>query len=97
MNFRTRGPGGASSPPDPPAGDLSCEEALARVYEYLDGELGPELHDRIGAHLEVCRRCYPFFDFERMFLDYVREKGRSAPASEDLRERISSVLAASCE
>jgi len=63
------------------------------VYEYLDGELEPGLHDRIRAHLEVCHRCYPFFDFERMFLEYVRETGRSAPGSEALRERIVSLLA----
>lgn len=94
MNGTTGDPGDASPPSGSQAGEISCEEALARVYEYLDGELDPMLRDRIGAHLEVCRRCYPFFDFERMFLDYVRETGRSAVASEGLRARISSLLTA---
>jgi mycothiol system anti-sigma-R factor len=54
------------------SGDLmedpaSCEEALERIFEWLDGELDPESARRIGAHLEVCARCYPMVKFERSF------------------------------
>lgn len=77
---------------DRPPGGLECEEALARIYEYLDGELEPEARERIHRHLEVCRRCYPRFDFERIFLDYVREKGLATDDAGRLRERVESLL-----
>lgn len=75
-----------------PPGGIECEEALARIYEYLDGELEPEVRERIHRHLEVCRRCYPRFDFERIFLDYVREKGLAADDVGRLRERVETLL-----
>lgn len=87
--------GGGRSGPDGggPPGGIGCEEALARVYEYLDGELDPGTQERIHRHLEICKRCYPYFDFERLFLDYVREKGlRAGETSEELRRRVGSLL-----
>lgn len=86
------GPGAAGSGGGSPPGGIDCEEALARVYEYLDGELAPELQERIHAHLEVCRRCYPVFDFERLFLDHVREKGLEEPADEGFRRELEMLL-----
>jgi anti-sigma factor (TIGR02949 family) len=74
--------------PDP----LSCQDALSRLYEYLDGELEPETRERIHEHLEVCQRCYPYFDFERIFLDYVREKGLAVGETGGLRERVEALL-----
>lgn len=82
------GAGGVDRPP----GDVSCEEALSRVYEYLDGELDPESQERIHRHIEICRRCYPFFDFERLFLDYIEEKGLTSERRERLQERVLRVL-----
>lgn len=71
--------------------DVTCEEALSRVYEYLDGELDGPTQDSIHRHLEVCRRCYPRFDFERVFLDFVRERGL-AGGGDGLRERVLDAL-----
>lgn len=79
---------GASGPP----GGVSCEEALARVYEYLDGELDPDMQERIHRHVEVCRQCYPYFNFERLFLDYVHERGLSTESNRELEARIETLL-----
>jgi len=76
-----------------PPGGIGCEEALARVYEYLDGELEPSTQERIHRHLEICERCYPYFDFERLFLDHVREKGLRSGDSDRLRRRLESLFA----
>ena len=73
---------------------LTCEEALARVYEYLDGELGASEHDAVRRHLERCRNCYPHFDFERLFLDYVHELGAEEKAKPGLEDRVREMLAA---
>lgn len=71
---------------------IRCEEALERVYEYLDGELDAEWMERVREHVEVCKRCYPYFNFERIFLDHVRSKGLRSERSEELESRIRDVL-----
>jgi anti-sigma factor (TIGR02949 family) len=73
-------------------GGITCEEALRNVYEYLDGELDGETRERVHQHVEVCRRCYPFFNFERLFLDYVGEKGLSTEHKEELEEKVLRLL-----
>lgn len=70
----------------------SCEEALLFVYEYLDGELEPEQAARIEEHVRRCRACWPMFDFERLFLDHLREKGLIAQAGEPLLQRVRRAL-----
>lgn len=70
----------------------SCEEALLYVYEYLDGELEPEIAERIDEHLRRCVACYPYFDFERLFLDHVRERGLAARAGDRLLARVRETL-----
>jgi mycothiol system anti-sigma-R factor len=74
--------------------ELNCEESLARVYEYLDGELDAGEHDAVGRHLEKCRKCYPHFDFERLFLDYVHELGAGEETRPGLMDRVREMLAA---
>lgn len=96
---------GESAPdaPEPPHGDglppgceevedVACEEAARRVYEYLDGELGEEEAERIRCHVEKCRRCYPMYNWERMFLEAVQERADLPEASDELRRKVSRVL-----
>lgn len=71
-----------------PPGGVSCEQTLGRVYGYLDGELEPEMQERVHRHLEICRRCYSWFDFERTFLDHVKQKGTAGEPREGLEESV---------
>jgi hypothetical protein len=107
MNEDTRGGAGGRSG----LRELNCQESLARVYEYLDGELeslarvyeyldgelDASQNDAVRRHLEKCRRCYPYFDFERMFLDYVHEVGAGEEARPGLLERVRGLLARESE
>jgi len=77
---------------DSAAAELSCEEALARVYEYLDGELAPAWNEAVRRHVQKCRRCYPHFDFERMFLDYLHEAGNEPRENPELERRIRALI-----
>lgn len=72
--------------------ELSCEESLALVYEFLDGELSADWNEAVRRHLQKCRRCYPCFDFERMFLDYLHEAGNEARANPGLERRIRALV-----
>lgn len=81
------GPGdGRGSGGDP--GMISCQEALDRLFEYLDGELEGFTREQVAHHFEVCRRCYPRLQFERAFLEAVRRAERGEEAPPHLRERI---------
>lgn len=73
--------------------ELTCRQAVSRVYEYLDGELDPEKAEDIRCHLETCIRCYPYFNLERMFLDHIREAGLRPEKSRELREEVKRLLA----
>jgi mycothiol system anti-sigma-R factor len=69
------------------ADDAECAQALARVYEYLDGEMSPSDLDRIREHLDDCGPCLRQYDLDIALKALVRRSCReSAPA--DLRERI---------
>ncbi|MFQ5745940.1 MAG: zf-HC2 domain-containing protein [Gemmatimonadota bacterium] len=71
---------------------IGCEEALSSLYEYIDHELPPEEEARVREHLEICRNCYPHYNFERLFLEYVQKAGRKTEGSGELRERIRGLI-----
>ena len=72
---------------DEPA-DLDCDEALERVYEYLDGELTEAVERAIRRHLAACARCEPRFEHERVFLEFIAQRARLEQAPPALRRRI---------
>lgn len=72
--------------------EVSCREAAARVYEYLDGELGEEEAEAIRCHLERCERCFPMYEWERLFLALLRERGGRPERSEALRRTLRALL-----
>ena len=74
-------------------GAIGCQEALGRVYEFLDGELDADWNERVRAHVEICRECYPYFSFERVFLDHVRGRWIEPQHRERLARRVREVLA----
>lgn len=51
-----------------------CDDALAKLYLYLDRELDGVSSERIRAHLEKCSSCGGSFDFERRLKMVVRER-----------------------
>ena len=41
---------------------LSCEEVLANLSNYFDGECSGELRAQLEDHISKCRRCRVVFD-----------------------------------
>ena len=94
MRHDERPPGRtASAEGSATADELSCEEAARYVFEYLDGELPPDDQERVHRHVELCRRCYPYFSFERAFLDYVQDRGLQPARSAELEAKLKRLLA----
>ena len=52
---------------------FDCEQTVRRLWDYLDGQLAPLDLAAVDAHLAECDRCPPHFEFERRFLDAVRD------------------------
>jgi len=71
---------------------LSCVEVLERVYEYLDGELTPAVESAIREHLGMCRKCYPHFRHEEVFLRFIERRTQIVQAPPALRRRILQML-----
>ena len=67
--------------------DMTCREAVELLWEYLDAELTPELTERIRAHLAVCEKCYPHFEFQQAFLAFVKRHGTQV-APDALRAKV---------
>jgi mycothiol system anti-sigma-R factor len=68
-----------------------CEEALAELYTFLDGELTEAKREAIASHLEGCNPCVEVFDFEAELRMVISAKCTEA-VPESLRLRISQTL-----
>ena len=68
-----------------------CNEAVHRLYHYLDGELDDERRTLIRRHLDECLPCLEAFDFEAELRQLIARKCREqAPAA--LRIRIAQAI-----
>jgi anti-sigma factor (TIGR02949 family) len=72
--------------------ELDCGEALAHLYEFIDGEVAPTDHERIAEHLHECWPCLQEFDVERLVKALVA-RSCADHAPEQLRAKVVSQLA----
>jgi len=70
---------------------IDCEEALRRLFGYLDSELHDELRREMEQHLERCRSCFSRVEFEKRLKAHIAEL-RQEPVSSDLEQRVRSLL-----
>lgn len=67
---------------------IICQEASARLFEYLDGELEDVSEEEVRRHLEVCEACYPRVQFEKHFMEALRRSQNGGQVSQSLRARV---------
>jgi mycothiol system anti-sigma-R factor len=70
----------------------TCEQAVARLYEYLDQALPPAESEAVKRHLELCEACFHHFEFDRRLLETIRERCQTGRAPEPLRRKIADLL-----
>jgi anti-sigma factor (TIGR02949 family) len=71
--------------------EMRCEEVIAHLFSYLDGEMDAAKRAEIDGHLQACRGCYSRAEFEKALRAKVRELGdKNAPAN--LRQRLKTLL-----
>ncbi len=74
------------------AHDVDCSAALAKLFDFLDGELDESLESRLKAHVASCKHCFEVADFERRFLEVLQTARDEEKCPRALRERIVSTL-----
>ena len=71
--------------------DPDCDEAVHRLYHFLDGELTGERRVQIQRHLDECLPCLEAFDFEAELRIVIATKCRDQ-VPDALRQRIAEAL-----
>lgn len=73
---------------------IPCEQVLENLFDYLDGEIDEARAAQIHQHLEMCKRCYPRAQFEKAFLDAVRQAQAGESVPTDVRARVLAAIEA---
>ena len=74
----------------PEHNDYDCSRARLQLYEYLDGEMGPDDCAKISEHLEHCGPCLKEYDLDQMLKALVRRSCTCETAPTQLRMQIMS-------
>ena len=69
-----------------------CQVALKSLFEYLDKELDKKNMEDFERHLELCRKCYDKYEFEKILREKLREKAGGEKPSPRLLKRIEGML-----
>jgi mycothiol system anti-sigma-R factor len=68
-----------------------CDEAVHRLYHFLDGELDDGKRADIKRHLDECLPCLEAFDFEAELRTVIAQKCRDQ-VPDGLRQRIAEAI-----
>jgi anti-sigma factor (TIGR02949 family) len=70
---------------------VSCRQALERLWALIDEELDTASEERVREHLAACSHCFPQFDFQKEFTEFLATRCRH-DAPPELRSRILELL-----
>lgn len=68
--------------------DKPCDEVLAEVYYYLDGELGERTYAEVRHHLDECGPCLREYGLEEVVKKLVSKSCGCDPVPADLRAKV---------
>jgi anti-sigma factor (TIGR02949 family) len=71
--------------------NISCEEAIKRVFDYIDGYLSGKPLNELERHIDLCRGCLKKLDFQLKLKSRIA-RVKPAKVSEELNYRIKSLL-----
>jgi len=71
----------------------NCDDALAELYTFLDGELTEQKRETIRHHLDDCSPCLEVYDFEAELRIVIKHRC-SDQVPDALRGRVAEQLAA---
>ncbi|MBI2429633.1 MAG: zf-HC2 domain-containing protein [Ignavibacteriales bacterium] len=53
--------------------NISCEEAIQRIFPYIDDYLQGTSREELEHHLETCRHCFDRVEFEKLLKSRLRK------------------------
>ncbi len=71
---------------------MTCQEAVDKLYEYLDREADDATIVQIEKHLDICRLCCDHFEFEKKMKELVQKSCIQEKAPSFLKEKILKTL-----
>ena len=74
---------------------MTCTEFLAKMTDYFDGEVEPQLLEEIQSHLCECHHCEILVDTTRQTIRVYRDH-QVYELTEDVRERTVARIMAAC-
>ena len=70
-----------------PVVEISCVEVWREISNYIDGEISPELRERLEAHFRVCAHCKAVLDGSQNVVSLIGD-GRVFAAPEGFSDRL---------
>ena len=74
---------------------MTCTDFLARMTDYFDGEVEPELLAEIKAHLCECHHCEVLVDTTRQTIRVYRDQ-QVYELTDEVRERTVTRIMSAC-
>jgi mycothiol system anti-sigma-R factor len=71
--------------------ESDCNDSLAQLYTFLDGELTDTKRDDIRQHLDDCSPCLERFDFQAELRTVIAKRCHEE-VPQELRDRIAATL-----
>ncbi|MQA96162.1 MAG: mycothiol system anti-sigma-R factor [Streptosporangiales bacterium] len=68
--------------------ETPCSDVLAKVYAYLDGELGQSDCGDIQQHLDECGPCLEEYGLDQIVKELVHKHCGRDTVPEDLRDKV---------
>lgn len=72
---------------DMPVIEISCVEVWREISNYLEGDISPELRERMEAHFKACAHCKAVLDGTRNVVQLVGD-GRMFRLPEGFSKRL---------
>lgn len=67
---------------------MNCREALEKLYDYLDSEIGSDERKHLDQHLESCTDCLRRYQLEEQFNKVIKERLQNQPDISALKDKI---------
>lgn len=71
---------------------MTCQEAVRKLYDYLDRELDIASSAQVEKHLELCRLCCDHYEFEKTMKKLVHSSCIQEKAPSFLKDKILKLL-----
>ncbi len=73
---------------------MDCRQAAEKLYDLLDGELTPDIEQKLRDHVSGCPHCFTAADFEQRFLAALQKLKERGCCPESLRSKVTESLRA---